>query len=250
MTEQKILGIDTNEKTVKGQKYGYMTGILYLAPVRLAGGPNVCPNASKGCAAACLFTAGRGVYSKIKNARIKKTIRFQKEREIWMSQLVREISNLVKNSNKKNYIPCVRLNGTSDVAWEHIKLNGMSVLEHYPAVQFYDYTKSLVRMVKYLAGGLPPNYHLTFSRSEENQSECEEVLNSGGNVAVVFGDDLPKKYKNFNVVVGDDSDLRFLDEKNVVVGLTAKGKARKDKSGFVVFEKDHILHSTVGKKYE
>lgn len=234
MKEQTILGIDTNVKTVKGRIYGYMTGILYLAPVRLAGGQNVCPNASKGCAEACLFTAGRGVYINIKNARIKKTIRFQKERRLWMTQLIREISNLVKRAEKKEFIPCVRLNGTSDVAWEHIKVDDKNVFEHYPIVQFYDYTKNPVRMKNFTSGALPPNYHLTFSRSEENQVDCDEVLMNGGNVAVVFGGPFPDKYKNVTVVSGDETDLRFLDGKNVVVGLKAKGKARKDKSGFVV----------------
>lgn len=239
MKLQKILGIDTNEKTVKGEKYGYLTGIVYLAPANESGAANVCPNASEGCKAACLFTAGRGRGTTIRNARIKKTLNFLKNKQVWMQQLINEIKLLIDKSKRQNMTPCVRLNGTSDLPWERIKSNGKTVMEHYPDVQFYDYTKSKDRMMKYLKGEMPTNYHLTFSRSETNQLECEEVLNAGGNVAVVFEYNkqtgaLPPSWQGYTVIDGDQSDLRFTDPKNVVVGLSTKGRATKDKSGFVV----------------
>ena len=83
------------------------------------------------------------------------------------------------------------------------------------------------------AKDFPSNYHLTFSRSEHNDSLCDMVLQMGGNVAVVFRNQLPKTWKGFEVVNGDENDLRFLDKKGVVVGLIEKGLAKKDKTGFV-----------------
>ena len=41
-------------------------------------------------------------------------------------------------------------------------------------------------------------------------------------------------FKDVKVIDGDEHDMRFLDEPNVVVGLKAKGKAKKDSSGFVI----------------
>jgi hypothetical protein len=100
-------------------------------------------------------------------------------------------------------------------------------MREFKNVQFYDYTKIPGREK------LPKNYHLTFSRSEVNENDCLNELQKGRNVAVVF-DVLPTTWNGYPVICGDNDDLRFLDPKNVVVGLTAKGKAKKDDSGFVV----------------
>ena len=106
-------------------------------------------------------------------------------------------------------------------------------MQKFPDTQFYDYTKGFGRMAKFLNGHYPSNYHLTFSRSEHNQKWCEMVLEMGGNVAVVFRDQLPKTWKGFEVVNGDENDLRFRDKKGVVVGLIEKGLAKQDETGFV-----------------
>jgi hypothetical protein len=121
--------------------------------------------------------------------------------------------------------------------WEDIQLfKGTNLFQHFPETQFYDYTKSFQRMAKFLGkhNEFPSNYHLTFSRSENNDAKCQMVLAMGGNVAVVFRNQLPKTWKGFEVVNGDDTDLRFLDKHGVVVGLIEKGKAKKDESGFVL----------------
>ena len=151
-----------------------------------------------------------------------------------MAQLVKEITSAVKSAERKNLVPCFRLNLTSDLPWEKILLNGKNVFDLFPNVQMYDYTKNSARMTAFLAGELPSNYHLTFSRSESNEPLVDAVLASGGNVAVVFRGELPKQWKGKRVVSGDESDLRFKDPKNVVVGLVEKGRAKKDSSGFVV----------------
>ena len=227
MKKNPHLSIDTNAKTVKGQAKGFLTGILYLAPADISG-KNLCPHASKGCKAACLFTAGRGAMNPIRQARLRKTMEFLNDRKSFIDQIKNEIASLVKKAKKKGMTACIRLNGTSDISW-----HSMDIMQSFPDVQFYDYTPNKDRMTYFLAGKLPENYHLTFSRKEDNDDAVQYVLNAGGNVAVVFNQ-LPSTWKGFPVINGDETDLRFLDGKNVVVGLKAKGKARKDTSGFVV----------------
>ena len=119
-----------------------------------------------------------------------------------MKQLAVEVSKLVKKAAKENKVPCVRLNGTSDLPWERVKIDDKNIMEHFPSVQFYDYTKSFARIMDFLAGNLPPNYHLTFSRSETNDVQVETVLKAGGNVAVVFRGELPETYKGVKVING------------------------------------------------
>ena len=231
MKSPALLNIDQNHKTVKGQKKGYMTAILYLAPVNLSG-YQVCPQASAGCRAACLNTAGHGKAKFVQAARIRKTKMYFEDRQTFMSQLSAEISALVIRAKKANMVPVIRLNGTSDIAWETT-----TIMEQFPEIQFYDYTKQYKRMKRFLTDKTwPKNYHLTFSLAEDNDAAAETTLLMGGNVAVVFAE--PKKeywigQAHMKVVLGDEDDLRFLDKKNVIVGLTAKGRARKDTSGFV-----------------
>jgi hypothetical protein len=227
----KLLGINTDAKTSKGDKFGYMTGIMYLAPANISGF-EVCPSRSEGCTAACLFTAGRGVYNNVRDARIRKTQLLFNNRSEFLNNLKDDIRLLVKKADKVGKIPCVRLNGTSDLGWEGL---ARDIMLDFANVQFYDYTKVLPRMLRFCEGKLPKNYHLTFSRSEANWLDCKKVLKVGGNVAAVFYKQLPNTYEGHKVVDGDLSDLRFLDDKNVIVGLKAKGKARYDDSNFVIF---------------
>jgi len=233
--DMKLLGIDTNAKTVKGQKKGYMTAIIYLAPSDASGIINTCANASEGCRSACLYTAGRGKMNMVQQARIAKTSFFAKQRKEFMNQLKREILALVKKASKVGKIPCVRLNGTSDLPWEKVKLEGKSIMEHFSGLQFYDYTKSLTRMVDWCNGKMPKNYHLTFSRCETTDDDVVKgIIKRGGNVAVVYKGEPPTIDFNADVVNGDESDLRFLDKQGVVVGLIAKGDAKHDDTGFVL----------------
>lgn len=216
-----------NTKTVKGEKAGFLTLILHLAPSRLSGF-QTCPMASKGCAAACLNTAGRGRFTRTQEARIRKTRWFFENREAFMDQLVKDIQAGIRKAQRLNLTPVFRLNGTSDLRWENVPVKGYAnVMAMFPQVQFYDYTKLQNRT------DLPSNYHLTFSRSEENYNSLDQMFEKGYNVAVVF-DKLPASYNGRKVIDGTETDLRFLDPAGVVVGLIAKGKAKKDKSGFTV----------------
>jgi len=224
-----------NPKILKGEKQGYMTYILHLAPADVSG-YNTCPKATAGCKAACLNTAGRGGMFKrgestnvIQEARKRKTRLFFENRDVFLAILEDDICKAIKQAEKKGLIPVFRLNGTSDLAWEKY-----GIIQKFPNVQFYDYTKILGRKVNGLA-----NYHLTFSAADGNDADVRKAIAQGYNVATVFGikknSPMPKTYEGLPVFNGDDSDLRFLDPKGVVVGLYAKGKAKKDTSGFVKF---------------
>jgi len=223
----------SNTKLKKGLAYGWRSFGLHLAPHKLSG-KNVCTSASLGCIASCLNTAGMGIYSTVQASRIKKTKMFNENRELFLSTLYREISAKVKTAERTGDKISFRLNLTSDVPWETVKYQGKSLMEHFPTVQFMDYAKNPKRMLSFLEGKMPKNYHLTFSRSEENEEHCKIISACGGNIAVVFRNRLPKTYLGKKVINGDLNDLRFLDKKNVIVGLVAKGKGKKDDSGFVV----------------
>jgi len=209
---------------------GYLTAIMYLAPHR-ASGKNVCPEASKGCIAGCLYTSGYGRYSFTQEARIRRTKLFFDDREQFKQQLFDEITTFARRTTKKGLKPAIRLNGTSDLSWERLFPDLFTTFDN---VQFYDYTKITNRAIAFGRGDMPSNYHLTYSRSENNEAKCLNVLRSGGNVAVVFDDkELPLTWHRFRVHNADNTDLRFLDPRGVQ-GLYAKGRAKHDKDGFVV----------------
>lgn len=223
----------SNAKLVKTFKNkGYVQEGMHLAPHKTSG-KNTCSHASVGCAAACLNTAGFGVYDNVQKARIRRTHLFFTNRQLFLEKLHKEISNSLKRNLKKGYVPSFRLNLTSDVAWESIKYNGKSMMEHFPSVRFYDYTSNPNRMIRFLTGDFPKNYHLTFSRKENNDSACDIILGCGGNVSMVFNK-IPKKYKGYRVISGMSHDMRFMDPKNVIVGLLPLRKAKSDKTGFLI----------------
>lgn len=234
-----------NPKVLKGMKQGFNTYILHLAPADLSG-YETCAKRTAGCTAACLNTAGRGGMFKrgentnvIQQARIRKTKMFFENRVEFMATLVKDIELAIKQSKKMELVPVFRLNGTSDLAWEKYEVvrNGQlfrNIFTAFPEVQFYDYTKILGRKVKDI-----PNYQLTFSAADGNDADVYRAIAEGLNVATVFGIKktlpMPEFYNGLPVFNGDESDLRFLDPKGVIVGLYAKGKAKKDTSGFVKY---------------
>lgn len=227
-----------NAKTSKGESLGFLTAILYLAPYNLSG-RNVCSHASAGCAAACLFSAGMGAFQNVKDARIAKTHAFFADPKQFVEDLAKDISSAQRKAEREGLTLCVRLNGTADLPWENLGGHtGVCLMARFPSISFYDYTKNPARARAYLAGKLPSNYSLTFSRSECNGETARELAQLGMNVAVVFstkkGAELPKEWAGVQVTDGDVSDLRFLDPVGSIVGLRSKGQAKKDESGFVV----------------
>jgi len=252
----KLLSFN-NPKVLKGEKISnYLTAIMHLSPINT----KICPYQDvAGCKEACLNTAGRGGIIKkgettnvIQEARKRKTNLYLEDRNTFMSYLITDITKFVRYCSNKGKLPCIRLNGTSDIQWENIYVGNMeqysldttdiklfnkkeydldcqNIFELFPDVQFYDYTKIPTRKVEQ-----HKNYHLTWSYSEANMKYANLFDKIAYNIAVVFNGDMPIHFKGREVVNGDESDLRFLDKSNVIVGLKAKGKARKDTSGFVI----------------
>jgi len=232
-----LLSIGSDAKTVKGETYGFLTGILYLAPYTSTKW-NTCSMAKiADCGKACLFTAGRGAMSTVAQGRINKTIWFFEERSSFMVQLALNIRQLVAKATKQGKTPLIRLNGTSDIRWETVGFTDAdgteyaSIFDAFPDVQFYDYTKDVNRKV------IPSNYDLTFSDSgvQGFQPFVEKAVALGMRIATVFRDvaSIPKMHRGMPVIGGDNSDIRHLEDKGVVVALYAKGKAKNDYSGFV-----------------
>jgi hypothetical protein len=220
----------TNAKTSKNELETY---IMYLAPSTLVDGVNMCPFASPECIELCLNTAGRGVFSNVQLSRIKKTEFFRDDREQFYIQLCNELLKIHDQAIKQNKSIAIRLNGTSDV--DHLGLllryTGINFLdEFYSDLIFYDYTKNINHVKKYKNS----RYHLTFSRSECNDKQVNQAIELGANIAVVFRNELPATYKGLQVINGDLSDLRINDPKQCIVGLIAKGKAKKQISNFVI----------------
>ena len=264
----KLLNIDANPKTVKGQAHGYMTAILYLAPFSLSD-VNLCPTAEiAGCWKTCLNVQGRGgipngnwIHSAgrvafsvpnnaIQRARLARTRLFNEDQPAFMDQLTHELAAFVKRAERKGLVPCVRLNGTSDILWERTgDRDDFTVFANFPSVQFYDYTKLPAR----LRQPLPPNYHLSVSWSGKNgryQHMAELAARETGAplVGVRHGgwpdagthwsmsdlDDIATRAGCRQVVNGDEHDLRFLDPPHSLVVLKAKGLARRESNGFVL----------------
>ena len=221
----------SNAKTVKNN---LRTFILYLAPYNQnSKNYNLCPNASAGCAAACLFTAGRGMMSPVLKGRIKKTEYFINDKKAFMIQLAKEIKSKILTAYKNKEKIAFRLNGTSDQDFIYLlnKHAKFDISKYKDIAVFYDYTKLISKIKKYKDH---PNYYLTFSRAEDNDSVARSVLSFGGNVSIVFRDKLPKYWNGYKVINGDLSDLEMIYNKNVVLGLLAKGKAKRDTTGFVI----------------
>lgn len=261
-----LIRAGNNAKTTKGDGE-FATAIMYLAPATSLEGINVCPMAeAAGCTKACLFTAGRGRMSNVQEARLNKTRRYRDDRAAFMAELVADLERFQRWCSKRGVKPAVRLNGTSDIQWEvghpckRTKRDTFgfadgerefaSIMEAFPNVQFYDYTKIAKRVYR----DLPANYHLTLSYSMASKAYAGMILKAaretGANVAVVFrnkaevahlvgrnlflANDWNAESVDRMVFNGDDTDLRFTDPKGVIVALYAKGEAKRDKTGFVI----------------
>jgi len=231
---KSLLAEGTDAKTVKGQKYGYLTGILYMMP-----DDQICPMSRlAGCREGCLVSAGRAAIfgDMIQGARKARTVFFHQDHESFLELLEKDIQRLVNKAAKRGMTPVIRLNGTSDIKWHTITFNGgETIFDRFPNVQFYDYTKSpsILRASRREV----ENWHVTFSYSGANERYrqiAEEQAHVGANLAVVFNGPTPETFMGRRVINGDESDLRFLDPTGVIVGLKAKGEAKKDTSGFVV----------------
>lgn len=234
---KNLLSISSDSKTVKGEKLGYLTGILYLAPATTTA-YNTCSMAEIAqCSVACLYSAGRGAFNSVQHGRINKTIWYFEERATFMARLYKNILSLIVKAHKLGLIPLIRLNGTSDIRWENVPLTidgvyYVNIMSAFPTVDFYDYTKDVNR------DNVPLNYDLTFSYSGvlKFQKYVSIALSKGMRIAAVFRSKniIPNKFMGLDVIGGDNSDIRHVEPKNTIVALYAKGAAKKDMTGFVV----------------
>jgi len=251
---QNLFSVDTNPKTIKGQKYGYVTAVLYLAPYNISG-VNLCPMAELAqCHIACLYSAGRGAFNSTQTARINKTRYFLEQTPAFMRHAAIEIHRIVRKTRARGMIPLVRLNGTSDIRWENIpvsidaetarKINRpageyANIFALFPDVQFYDYTKIPNRK------DIPENYDLTFSFSGAPGFEKinRRAHDAGMRIAVVFDrqENIPAEFMGRECIDGDDSDIRHIDAPWSAVALYAKGRARRDSTGFVVRPNNRVI---------
>lgn len=240
--KNRIFSTDS-AKAVKAQGFGYLNAIQYLAPASLSGW-NLCPHATESCVAACLgwFSGQAAMVShelqlnSVRKSRIEKSKRFMTDRKAYMADVVKAAEKVIRDAHKAGLLPAIRLNGSSDIAWEGVAVirDGVTyrnMMEAFPEAIFIDYTKSAARLRR----KLPANYHLTLSYTGENEKECRDALAAGFCVAVVFGGAFPETFLGAPVIDGDAHDLRHMDPAGSIVGLKPKGaKAKKDQSGFVV----------------
>lgn len=236
-----------------GVTAAWQTSILYLSPSDSSGLVNLCPAASPGCRAACLNTAGRGAMNSVQAGRLRKTRLYVEDRHEFDRQLIADLETIARRQARTGIKQAVRLNGTSDIAWEdHPIYRGFQrydgIPQAFPELQFYDYTKLPTRAMKSISGVYnskfwPKNYQLTFSRSEVNEVIAKKLAIVGVNIAVVFhGTQLPSHWYGRKVIDGTAHDMRFLDEQErvpgdppgVIVGLLTKGRAKHDGTGFAV----------------
>jgi hypothetical protein len=234
---RRLLSTDS-PKAVKASGFGYLNGINYMSPHKSGGVGNLCAHASAGCIAVCLGQhSGQAAMSEaVRDSRKRKAQYFMKARPQYMAEFAYHVNRLIETAKKSGLKPAIRPNGSTDIAYEGIPVtvNGVTyknIMLAFPDTPFLDYTKNPKRFDR----PLPPNYHLTFSLSETNEPEARNLLKRGVNVAAIFDHGLPETYLGHPVINGDEHDLRFLDPKGVIVGLTPKGnRAKRDTSGFVV----------------
>tara|TARA_Y100000590_G_C15742779_1_gene1020875 strand:+ start:463 stop:1299 length:837 start_codon:yes stop_codon:yes gene_type:complete len=261
-----LLTINQDPKTSKGTSKGYITAIIYMAPASLSG-KNVCSFSTAGCRAVCLNMAGRGQFNYIQQSRLNRTRYFLNDRVNFLNNLTLRISNFIEYAKRKELTPVIRLNGTSDIPYENIKIKlndllqykklnnnkhkkvftafiqkdgikeSLNIMDIFKNIQFYDYTK--YPQTRRPNAIKQANYDLTFSRAENNETEALEYMRTNsGRASFVFSEKLPEYYKGFKVIDADKTDLRFLEPKNVITGLVFKGskKTLKEgiKSGFVI----------------
>lgn len=255
---ERFFSVDS-PKAIKAAKWNYLNAINYMAPHKSGGVGNLCSHASPACIALCLGReSGQAAMvsrvtgtNNVRQSRERKARYFMGERQAYMAEMLLHIARRKREADRKGMALAVRPNGSTDIAYEGLRVvidpafaaelsrvSGLTVsagvhtiFSAFPSVQFLDYTKNPLRLER----SLPANYHLTFSRSETNDTDALGVLAAGGNVAVVFAGGLPATWHGYRVIDGDAHDLRFLDPRNVVVGLSPKGlKAKRDGMGFVV----------------
>lgn len=234
-TRGRLLTVTNPKVNREAVELGYLPAVMHLAPHTMAGA-NLCPWASSGCIDPCLNTAGRGGigvdasgWNTIQAARIRRAARMILTPDAFALDLAREIGRHAIRAHKLGLSPCVRLNGTSDVAFHRIMPDVITAARE-AGVTLYDYTKR--PKPDAAAHGIDVTYSYPGGKGEA----ARRYLDAGYRVAVVFatrkGDALPAEWvapwgDAYPVTDGDTHDLRFRDPGGIIVGLRAKGKAKR-----------------------
>ena len=218
-----LASVSETVKHKKSLKYGELTLSLYLAPAKMSG-YEVCPGRTAECSKLCLNESGLNTMTQdvkgdmINDSRIRKTRLFFEDRQFFMHMLVAEIRSGITRARKLGYDFSVRINNTSDISPLDFILHGKNILEIFPDVQFYDYTKvpNRVEIMKQYS-----NYDVTFSYTGYNLTKCEEMLLNNIKVAVVFKL-VPLTFMGYPVIDGDAYDMRYKDTVATIIGLKYK----------------------------
>ena len=211
-----------NGKTEKGEARGWLTGVLQLAPGRIAGRGNVCPHSDE-CLAKCIFSTGNGRYETVRAARVRRTRQLFDSPRLFVARLIGDIATLAHEAERLRMRPALRLNGFSDVHWWRDFPEVLKAARDF-GVTPYDYTKTPQQLAD-----RPAWYDLTFSLGSRNVTAARQALSEGVRVAAILKP-VPEVWRDgpFGTVAvlnGDENDLRFLDPSPSIIGLTPKGKA-------------------------
>lgn len=225
--------LDRSGGNTKLAKTDKQAGVAYhFAGLSMYPTKELCPGSkAAGCMSDCLKEAGlAAVYGSVNAARKLKTQFFLEDRAGFMQQYRRELFNYDKWCTKKGVVGVVRGNVLQDIRWEDEEIP-----QEFHRLQFYDYTKQADRFYR----DLPTNYQLMFSYSGKStyKNQVKSFLESGSDaaIAVVFRDkNFPTTFLGRPVINGDESDWVNVQQRNVVVGLVAKGPAKTNSNGFVV----------------
>lgn len=219
--------LSSSLKTDKCLSVSVLARMLYFTPGVF------CSHATQGCLAACLgHSSGRMQMPTHVVARDRRTALYLEAPQLFLQMLTLELTLLEREARRQGLQPAVRLNGSSDLAWEDLH---PEIFQRFPNIRFFDYTKNPARMDRFLQhSNWPANYHLTFSAQPNNHEQSRRFLEQGGTVAAVFWPEVPQSFWGHPVINGDNHDARFLDTAGTIVGLKAKGSAKTDQSGFVI----------------
>lgn len=203
---------------------------------------NVCVWSTILCREACLADSGKGTMLNSKMGRLARTLLWAIDPDAAYTLTHHHINEAIKRHGVNKV--AVRLNVFSDITWETVLPDVFWQTFH--DVQFYDYTKAPIgkRIV-------PPNYHLTYSASEQwTPVQIRQAVEAGHNVAVVINQPTtarkPLTWNGCLTADGNKTDARYLDGEGVVVLLGTIGHAKKQDVGIDRFVKPRYIRPDTG----
>jgi hypothetical protein len=245
--------LSLSAKIIKGEKYGYLTGVCYMVPAFSFKGGNTCSHHKLGdCSGPCLVNSGHMALKEAAEARKDRLMLFLKNPALFFEILSRELVLLAKRARKRRLKRAGRMNGTTDLDWSRIQFDGKTIFEHFPKIDWYDYTKNPKLAENYHAAGVS----ITFSWYKKADTvKALELLDRGVNIAIAYKDQIPEYQeiggRKIPTIDGDAHDLCFKDPRGVIRALkykfatmaknSAEINARALESGFIIQSNTEIL---------